>query len=471
MDAHLKQAKGVTMRIRSITGVFAAAAVAVSAVIVPAAVASADTPVTPNSPSTLAAHAATVPTHHAGVWMSYVKDGQTLQYWMGSDNVLENGRNVIADCVIPGAPLLQPTAVRTGRYGSKRQSAELGYIMYNWGTSPIGSVAAGARLEMLAILGRSIPGLKVPAKIATYARNDLLNAERYAGPDDKASVTFTHEPTTPGQPGTALFAIVSATGHPIGGIPVRFYASAASIAADARSGVPERFTRTETRPVRVSGTAVIASGDVTIATAPHGQALVSALPARVTASSSYQAFPAPVRSTVTCNCNGTGNVTATVSQAAGAAEGQYTLYVNGKARTTVTVPAGKHGAHAVLKVTAPDGAVITFAARHRIGGRWTALVRLGGTFTVICPAMPSLTAKCQCRVTLSLANSLPKSSPYTEDLVYTVGGKTYTITIPAGASKTVTFGVSSGQMTYFAEVQRGGVAVTSTPKMLGGSAS
>jgi hypothetical protein len=452
------------VRVHAITKALAAIAAA-TAVTVPAVSASADTP-TPSTANTPAARSATGPAHYAGLWMP----GKGGNWWVGSDKVRENGRTVIVDCVIPGAELLTPAAVRTGIYGSKRQSAELAYIMASWGTSSSGSVAAGARLAMLKIVGRPIPGLRVPAKIAAYARNDLLNAERYAGPD-KASVTFTHEPTTPGQPGTAVFTVTSATGHPVT-VPSQYTATAAAIIDRGQSGTPVRFTRTGTSPVRVTATATVTSGQVTIGTAPHGQTLIGALAASVTASAGYQARPAAVRSTVACNCDGTGNVTATVTQAAGAAEGRYAMFANGIPDGSVTLAASRHGQAARIEnaATVTAGAVITFTVSYKIGGRWTAPASLGGTFTVICPAMPALTQKCACSLALSLANPLPKSSPYTESLVYSIAGKTYTVAIPAGGSKSVPLGITSGSVTYYAEVQRNGKIVATTPKMIGGFA-
>jgi len=440
---------------------------AAAAVTIPAGIASADTPV-PNGAhaAAMTARTANAPAYHAGEWLP----GKGGNWWMGSVDVRENGKNEIAICVVPGAALLTPTSVRTGIYGSERQSAELGYVMANWGTSSSGSVAAGARLAMLAIVGRPIPGLKVPAKIAVYAKDDLLNAERYAGPDT-AAVVFGGRPATPGQESGVKLDVTSAAGHAIPGIPVRFTAVSASIAAAGRSGDWEAFTRTSPSPVRVTGTATVASSEVVIGTAPHAQTLISALPARVSAAASYQASPAPVRSAVACNCDGTGNVTGTVSQAAGSAEGQYTLYVNGKPRTTVTIPAGKHGQTAELKAAnVPDGAVVTFTARYKVAGKWTAAIALGGTFKVVCPVTP--TAKCECATGgtgYAQALTLVNTSPYAETVTWNAGGAADSMTVPAGTSKTTVVPLKLGQMlTYSGSVHVGKVTAT-TPVFITGT--
>jgi hypothetical protein len=453
------------MRFSRITGVLAATATLAAAVTIPAGIASADTPTGPGAQIASTAHASTTPTPHAGVYM-YAKGAR---WWVGSLNVRENGQNAIAICVIPGAALLTPTSVRTGVYGTERQSAELDYVMASWGVSPSGSVAAGARLAMLKITGRSIPGLQVPARIAAYAANDLLNAERYAGPDT-ASVVFGGKPTTPGQAGSVKMDVISKTGHEVPGIPVRFTPGSASLAANGHSGEWEKFTRTSPAPVRVSGTAAVTSDEVTIGTAPHGQTLISASPASVKAGNGYQASPAPVKATVACNCDGTGNITGHVSQAAGAAEGQYAMLVNGKAVATVTVLASRHAAAGVLKATAPDGAVVTFTARYKVGGKWTAPIGLGGTYKVVCPVTP--TAKCLCATGGSgyaQALTLVNSSPFAETVNWDAAGTAGSMTVPAGASKTVTVPLKPHQMIAYSGTVHAGKVTATTPVFIAGT--
>jgi hypothetical protein len=397
-------------------------------------------------------------------------NGKGGRWWVGSDKVRENGITVITDCVLPGAALLTPTSVHAGLYGSKRETALLGWVMYHYGASPSDAVAAGGRLAMLKIVGRPIPGLKVPAKIAAYAKADLANAQRNAGPGT-GSVVFGGKPATPGQSAGVKMDVTSASGHAITGIPVRFTAVSAQIAAGAGSGGWRAFTRTSPAPVTVTGAVTVASAVVTIGTAPHGQTLISALAATVTATASYQASPAPVRSAVECNCDGTGNPTGTVTQAAGSAEGQYTLYVNGKATATVTIRAGKHAQSAELKAgNVPDGWLVAFTARYRIGGRWTAPVALGGSFTVICPVMPVVRCACAAGGTgyaqaLTLDNA---SNPFAEIVTWTAGGKTYTATVPAFGSKTVTVVLKPGELLdYYGTVRAGGVTATTLTGITG----
>lgn len=440
------------MRARTITAL-AAAVTATAAAVIPVSSAFADTPVPAASTGTPAARTAAVPEHHAGLWMAWAGTGK---YWVGSVTVRENGKTVIADCVIPGAALVTPTSVRNGTYGSERETAELSYVMYAWGTSSSDSVAAGARLAMLRIVGRPIPGLQVPAKIAGYATADVLNARRYAGKDTGA-VVFGDKPTTPGQAsGSVKMDIVSAEHFRVTGVPVRFTAVSASLSAAGRSGEWKAFTRTSPAGVRVKGTAVVASPDeVTIGTAPHAQTLISALPARVSASASYQNHPGGVKSTVACNCDGTGNVTGTVSQAAGAAEGQYTLWVSGQARTTVTVPAGRHTA-GLKAADVADGSVVTFTARYRVDGRWTAPVRLGGSFTVHCPVMPRVSFTSQCNCIAGTAGYADKavvtvvnpSAAYTDTVSYTVDGVRHALTVAPGASKSDSLAVPAGTVSF-----------------------
>jgi len=265
------------------------------------------------------------------------------------------------------------------------------------------------------------------------------------------------KPTTPGQAGSAKMDIFSAAGHKITGIPVRFTAAGgASLTAAGRSGEWKAFTRISPSPVRISGTATVASAQVIIGTAPHGQTLISAFPVQVTAQSGYQNHPGGVKSAVRCDCDGTGNVTGTISQAAGSAEGRYAMLVDGKARVSVTIPAGRHRQAADLKATAPDGAVVTFTARYRIAGRWTPPVFLAGTFTVHCPAMPrvTFTARCNCApgtgtyADKAAVTVTDPSAAWTDTVTYTVNGAKHTVTVAPGASKTTAVTVPPGTVSF-----------------------
>ena len=434
-------------KLLKISTALAVTATAATAVCASAAVASAAT----QSP-------ASAPVRHAGVWMPY----QGGQYWMGSDVAVEHGRKVIVDCVIPGAALLTPTSVRTGTYGTARQSGELGYVLSHWAASPQGSTAAGARLAMLDILGRKIPGLKVPAGIARLAASDIRTASLYAGPY-RAAVKFESKPATPRQTGTFRVTAVSASGHTVSGLPVRVSASGAKAAVSGRTGTAVKFTRTGTGPVHVSASAESPTDKVTIGTAAHGQTLLAAAaPVQVTASAAYQASPVPVKARVTCNCDGTGNVTGTIHQAAGSAKGRYTLSVNGRTVSTVTVAGSRSAETASIKgAGVADGAKVTFTAQYLVGGRWTAPVSLG-SFTVICAATPHISVKCN-KATLTIAGEkLPAG--YTEKLFYSMDGKTTAVSVPA-SGKTVTFtDPDQAKITYYGEVLHNGEAVTETPQ-------
>jgi len=80
--------------------------------------------------------------------------------------------------------------------------------------------------------------------------------------------------------------------------------------------------------------------------------------------------------------------------------------------------------------------------------------------------MPELTFRCNCSepgpsetVTIGVINP---SGTYTDTLVYTAGGKTYRVLVPADGSRSVS--VLSGPVTYHATVQRAGVTVATTPE-------
>ncbi len=409
-----------------------------------------------------------LPVQYAGVLMKW-KGGED---WMGSYDVPGEG---IADCVTPLLNLVTPTTVVKGIYGSTRQSAEISYVMDNWGTSSSGSVAAGARVAMLEVLNRlgEYPGLKIPSAIAVFAKNDLHNANLYAGPDT-AHIAFLSKPATPGQPGAAAFDIVSGTGHAVNGIASLISATGAVIGSASRSGTADGFTRTSPVSVGVSGSAQVSSDKVVIGTSGQRatQTLIGAVSSSVSASASYASHGAGVRSSVKCNCDGTGDTTAVFSQAAGAAEGKYVQYANGTVDGSVTIPVSKHGDTATLKVSnVPAGALVTFTASYLVNGEWTAPVALGGTYRVNCPVLPEVafTAQCNCASGASSTeagiNVTDPSASFTDVLTYTTpDGLTHTVSIPAGGSKSVSFTVPGGKsVSYSTTVYQGGHLVASGP--------
>ena len=256
-------------------------------------------------------------------------------------------------------------------------------------------------------------------------------------------MTFKSEPTTPGQQGSALFGLKSSTNHATSA-PVKFSAVSATIGANGSAGKAQAFTRTSPNSVKVSGVATVSAVDVSMGTAgPGDQTLVGSLTASASAVGSYQARAASPKVTAKCNCNGTGTVTGVISQASGAAEGKYTLKVDGSPAKTITLAAGKRTGDIV--VTAADKSVVTFTAQYLVNGSWTAPVALGGSFTVNCPAMPdvSFSAQCNCsaatgtgyttKVILGLDNP---SKTYTDQLVWTVNGVRHSETVPANGSAT-----------------------------------
>jgi len=453
-----RQSKEHMLRVSRIVRA-AVAAVAAVAVTGPAA-ASAST-LTPE------AGAAPLPVRHAGLLLSWA--GGTD--WMGSYET--EGRIVI--CLSPGKILTVPTSWRTGLYGSRAESAELGWLYFNGGDSSSNVTAAAARIAMLQVTGgiKYYRGLVMPAGVAAEAATLGKAMKADSGPDTR-SLTFPHETTTPGQPGGAQLNVISASRHAVTGLPARFTSSGAVIGAAGRTGRPQRFTELSS-PVRVTGSAQVAADTLRIGTAGElFQTLVYGLTARLSATASYPAHPAGFAHEVSCaQCGGTGNVTVTVPQAAGAAEGQYTAYADGKTQAgwTVTVPASPHGARGIITLKGvADGSVITVTARYYADRKWTVPVELGGAFTVICPASPVLTQRCLCDETLTLPDPFPAGSPYTESLVYTTPAGTFTVPVPGGTSRAVAFALASGQVTYFAEVLRGGAVVDRTPEMIGGFA-
>jgi hypothetical protein len=429
---------------------------AAAAVTIPTAAFAAAPPASAVRPTTAEAHFEAV-SRHAGELLTW-NGGQD---WMGSYTI--DGK--IADCLTPKKFLAPPPRWHDGVYGTKRQSAELSYIMNNWGTSSSGSVAAAARIAMLEVLNRLgyYKGIHIPGNVAAFARNDLLNAERYAGPYTRSFV-FTHEPTTPGQPGGAQFNVQSAAGYAVTGLAAKFRpvkiggTVSASVAAGGRTGTPQRFARTGTGTVGIAAVTTVTSAQMGIGSAGAAfQTLVYGLTTQIGAGGSYQNHAAAATHTVQCNCDGTGNITGHVSQAAGSAEGQYTMLVNGKAGTPVTVLASRHASTGTLKASSvPDGSLVTFAGRWRVGGHWTPWVALGGTFKVVCPVMPrvSFTSQCNCtpgtrtytdKTVVAVANP---STAFTDTVTYTVDGVKHTLTVAPGASKTAAFTVPSGPVSF-----------------------
>ena len=402
-------------------------------------------------------------TRYAGETLDYTLNGKPAQDWMGS--YLVNGK--ITDCLTPGKTLTLPTHYANGVYGTPRQSAEISYIDNHWAVSSSGSVSAGARIAMLEVLGRlgEYKNLKVPAQLAAYAKADITAAAADAGPY-KASVTFPAKPTTPGQKGSALFTLKSAAGRALAGTGVRFTAASATIGASGSSGRDQAFTRTSPFVVGVSGVASVSSGELHLGTAgPADQTLVSALATTSSASGSYQARALAAAVTATCNCDGTGTVTGVISQAAGAAEGRYTLLVNGAGVKTITLAAGKRTGDIV--VVAADKSVVTFTVQYLVNGAWTAAVPLGGSFTVHCPALPDVTfsAQCDCTAisgdgytTTVTIDAVNPSADYTDELIWKVNGVKHAEEIPpSGSAAPVTVKVGpAGSVTYYALVEATG---------------
>ena len=402
-----------------------------------------------------------LPARHAGLLMRWAGGAD----WMGS---FETGGRIVI-CLSPGKILTAPTSWRTGQWGSAAESAELSWLYANGGDSGNNVTAAAARIDMLKVTGGLgyYRGLVIPAAVAAEMSRLEAGMRAGAGPYTR-NLAFPRETTTPGQQGAAQLNVVSASHHAVAGLAAGFTAGNALIGAAGRSGRPQPFTELGS-PVRVTGSALAPADDLRIGVAGKAfQTLVYGLTARLAASASYSPHPAGARASAVCECDGTGNVTGVITQAAGSDEGRYALLVNGKAAATVTAPAG--AGSVILKATAADGAAVTFTAAYLARGRWSAPVALGGAFTVICPATPELAQRCRCDETLTLASPLPAASGYAESLVWTAGGRTFAVPVPAGGARSVAFSVSSGPVTYWADVDRGGTVVASTPRMAGGFA-
>jgi hypothetical protein len=458
---------------RKLIGIISGLATAAT-VLVPLAASAAPTP---SAPTTAEAHFETA-VRHSGMLLHYGVGGKD-EDWMGSYDI--NGKVVI--CLSPGKILKAPPSWHNGTFGTKKQTAQLSYLFNNGGNAPntpSGRVTAtAARIDMLKITGGLgyYKHLVIPGNVATEASKLMTATLTLAGPYAK-NLSINSQPTTPGQFGSATLNVISSSQHRVTGFATKFSATNAAISTDGRTGVAQRFERTGTGRVTIGATTTVSSDELSVGSAGKAfQTLVSGLTSVIGASNGYQSRAAGAKVSVSCaQCGGSGKATATISQAAGAAEGRYVMLANGKPVGSATIPSSKHavsGSFESAKAVA-NGSSITFTASYKVNGKWTTPVALGGTFKVNCPVFPLATAttKCDCATgsdSTTVTITVKDTGSAADVLAYAVGsGPFAAVTVAPGATKTVVLNKVNGTVTYYASVKG---TTMRTPSYLAGIAS
>jgi hypothetical protein len=393
--------------------------------------------------------------------------------WVGSYSIIEtiNGKavRVLADCMSPYKQLQTGGKTTIGTYGTAKQSAELNWIMTYKGNSSDNNTAAVAQVAMRTVLGKEVKGLDEPGGsngwFVNAVKTDIADAQAYAGPDT-GKITYTHLADNPGQPGSAVFSIYSATGHKINGVSSTFTAVNASVKADGKSGASQQFTRTgdHSKKITIAAKAPEPRSAVIIGNPEnkYGQFLISSYSGSVVASATYGTGVQKVGSSVRCQCDGKNNATATVTQPAGTDTARYVAYVNGRKTASVTIAHSSKDQGRAIRLDAADGSKVAVTASYHVNGHWTTPEQLGGTFIIHCPVLPKVNLSFQCEASGYCINlSAVNTSKYTDYLYWTEGGKTGSVVVPAG--KTVVKVLPSGNVSFHATVTSGGKVVNQTP--------